>query len=257
MIFPNLARCNEDFDSAQPEVDAIVKAELKAAGIDALQPSKSFRLEGEVPTSYIGAIEGSGWTFERRWYYYAAKGNGIPPDIAEELHRTHGQSVRVDGHCACPSPTKWFKGFAVGHYHVDNAEGLKALSDTIRGVLAGGTKQTCDRALGFVLGQASTYCERVRTGGSLIAELGCPNVYLDEATQLIDEQGLRHRETQNGRERTTIHIYRDERALSLIDRADSAWAMGKLFGYGDVEVLRFISATEPATAAGWRKGGGK
>lgn len=140
MTFPNLARGKEDHAAAQPEVDLIVKTELEAAGITAVRLWTSFRQQGEVPAGYIGVIEGSGWKFERRWYYYCAKGPGIPPDVAEELHQRQGRSVRVDGHCGCPSPTEWFKGFGVGRYHVDDADGLKALSEVIHRILESSKK---------------------------------------------------------------------------------------------------------------------
>ena len=42
--------------------------------------------------------------------------------------------MRVEGHCGCPSPLEYNKGFAVGLYHVDTPEGLKALADTIKQV---------------------------------------------------------------------------------------------------------------------------
>ena len=34
-----------------------------------------------------------------------------------------------------PSPLEWFKGLAVGSYHVDSPEGLKALADTIKKIV--------------------------------------------------------------------------------------------------------------------------
>jgi hypothetical protein len=80
----------------------------------------------------MGAL--SLWHFTRAWYYWSAEGPGIPCDIAEKLHATHGKQVRVAGHCGCPSPSEWFKGFAVGSYHIDTPEGLKALADVIRSI---------------------------------------------------------------------------------------------------------------------------
>ena len=85
---------------------------------------------GEVKTSVIGVLHG--WQFKRAWYYWVASGPGIEVEAAERLHATHGQSVRVDGHCGCPSPREWFKGLACGSYHVDDAEGLRALADCIK-----------------------------------------------------------------------------------------------------------------------------
>lgn len=129
--FPNLARRDPTADDIE-RVTAICKAELEAAGID--PHVWSFRIDGEVPTKAMGSL--SMWGFKRAWYYWTAEGPGIPPDIAEKLHATHGTQVRVAGHCGCPSPREWFKGFGVGNYHVDTPEGLKALADTIRSVVA-------------------------------------------------------------------------------------------------------------------------
>ncbi len=111
----------------------IVIAELTFADIKHhVMPVK---LSGEVPTNVIGYLDPSGWGFTRAWTYWVCKGPGIPPDIAEELHKTHGNYVRVAGHCGCPSPLEWYKGFAVGSYHVDTLEGLKALADTIKAII--------------------------------------------------------------------------------------------------------------------------
>lgn len=136
--FPNLARSAADRIKSQviEEVTAISDAELTAAGIEVFQIDL---LDGsEVPSRHRGGLHG--WGFRRAWYYWVAKGPGIPPAIAEELHRTHGRAVRVDGHCGCPSPLEWLHGFAVGLYHVDTPEALKALADTLNKVRATVTK---------------------------------------------------------------------------------------------------------------------
>jgi hypothetical protein len=132
MKFPNKAGDHAD-------TDAILRAELAAAGIPAAAiPSDlvEFMRErsGEVKTSVTGHLHG--WKFERAWYYWTAEGPGIDVDTAEALHATHGQVVRVAGHCGCPSPREWFKGLACGSYHVDSPEGLKALADVIKGLVA-------------------------------------------------------------------------------------------------------------------------
>jgi hypothetical protein len=130
MTFPNLAR-NEPFTDVDiSEVTAICEAELKAAGINAdWKWPASMLSKTEVPNLILGSI--NLWGFERAWYYWIARGPGIPSDLAEKLHTDHGREVRVDGHCGCPSPKEWFRGFAVGHYHVDTPKGLKALADLI------------------------------------------------------------------------------------------------------------------------------
>lgn len=137
MTFPNKAGDHADSDD-------ILRAELKAAGIPTLQEAAGQqpgylaamlrRNSGEVKTSVIGVLHG--WEFKRAWYYWMAKGPGVEVEAAERLHAAHGRSVRVDGHCGCPSPREWFKGLACGHYHVDDAAGLKALADTIRELVA-------------------------------------------------------------------------------------------------------------------------
>lgn len=129
--FPNLARGNP----SEQEIEAITetcKAELITAGIEPFVFSFVLSTSGEVPTKCGGSL--SMWSFKRAWYYWVANGPGLPVEVAEKLHATHGRQVRVDGHCGCPSPREWFKGFGVGSYHVDSPEGLKALADAILSV---------------------------------------------------------------------------------------------------------------------------
>lgn len=128
--FPNLARPQDSPIDVVAEVTAAAEAELVAAGIEVTIIGLTPR--GEVPSQAFGSL--SMWSFERAWYYWIAKGPGLPVEVAERLHASHGTQVRVDGHCGCPSPREWFKGFGVGHYHVDGPEGLRALADAIRSV---------------------------------------------------------------------------------------------------------------------------
>ncbi len=113
--------------------DEITK-ELQIAGIEVKKLPEYFRdNHPEMRTIIIGQL--GQWGFERAWYYWVAKGPGIPPEYANKLHEKHGKDVRVNGHCCCPSPEEQFKGFAVGLYHVDSQEGLNALADTIRFIM--------------------------------------------------------------------------------------------------------------------------
>ena len=137
MRFPNKAGDHADTDD-------VLRAELRAAGIQTLQEAEGKppeymadmlrRNSGEVKTSVIGVLHG--WEFKRAWYYWMASGPGIEVEAAERLHAAHGQTVRVTGHCGCPSPREWFKGLACGGYHVDDSEGLRALVDCIRALVA-------------------------------------------------------------------------------------------------------------------------
>ena len=117
-----------------PQLDEDCRLELEEAGIPSVLYD-ALRSEGEVPSATIGNLHG--WTFHRAWYYWVAKGPGIPPEPAMRLHESHGKEVRVEGHCGCPSPLEWNKGFATGSYHVDTQEGLKALADCIKSVYIG------------------------------------------------------------------------------------------------------------------------
>lgn len=122
--FPNLARGFNQDPKDHPDVDAAIERELNEAGIKVCK-FPAIKPQGEVPTTVLCG-EAHRWGFHRAWYYYVAKGDGIPPDKAEEFHKTWGTQVRVDGHCGCPSPLEWCKGFAVGMYHIDTQEGLNA-----------------------------------------------------------------------------------------------------------------------------------
>lgn len=93
----------------------------------------SFVLDGEVPTKILGSL--GPWSFKRAWYYWVAEGPGIPLEEAEELHKNFGQEVRVAGHCGCPSPREWYKGFCPTLYHIDSQKGLNALAKVIKDVM--------------------------------------------------------------------------------------------------------------------------
>lgn len=144
MSFPNKAGDHAD-------TDGILRAELKAAGIPTVEeaagkPEGTYAellrdMSGEVKTSVQGDLHG--WTFKRAWYYWTAEGPGIDVDAAEILHSTHGQVVRVAGHCGCPRPSEWYKGLACGNYHVDTPDGLKALADTIKELVARSKRKYC------------------------------------------------------------------------------------------------------------------
>lgn len=120
-VFPNMAGKKE-------LANVVLIAELTEAGI--LVHDYSFNAEGEVGSTIAGSLYG--WSFKRAWYYWVAKGPGLPPYHAHLLHQQFGKEVRVDGHCGCPSPLEWYGGFACNNYHVDTQRGLNALAAMIR-----------------------------------------------------------------------------------------------------------------------------
>lgn len=129
--FPNLARSEPFSDAVVEEVTAACVAEMESAGIAPYVFGHLFG-KSEVPSKAMGQF--GMWGFKRAWYYWVAEGPGLPVEVAERLHAEHGRAVRVSGHCGCPSPREWYKGFGVGSYHVDSQEGLKALVDALRSV---------------------------------------------------------------------------------------------------------------------------
>lgn len=126
MNFPNKAGDHADSD-------AILSAELKAAGIPFEIHDLLRKSSGEVKSGVIGMLHG--WTFRRAWYYWMCEGPGIPMTEAEKLHAEYGKEVRVNGDCTCSSPREMFKGLACGSYHVDTPRGLKALADMIKEIV--------------------------------------------------------------------------------------------------------------------------
>ncbi|KKM41892.1 hypothetical protein LCGC14_1563430 [marine sediment metagenome] len=115
------------------DVDELIADELKLAGIKLERLPECLRgVNSEVKTIIIGIL--AGWGFHRAWVYWIAEGPGIQADIAEKLHNEYGEEVRVAGHCGCPSPLEWYKGFAVGLYHVDTQQGLNALANVLRDI---------------------------------------------------------------------------------------------------------------------------
>lgn len=124
--FPNRAGHNDE------ALDRELIIELTAAGVEHFV--LPYRHDGEVKSRALGTLHG--WKFTRAWYYWVAEGPGIPHEVATELYHSHGKEARVAGDCACRPPELWYHGLGVGMYHVDTPEGLKALADAIKKVVA-------------------------------------------------------------------------------------------------------------------------
>ena len=116
-----------------PDIDKIVGAELDEAGISYVNYSSFRDSHPEVKTGIRG--EHCRWLFTRNWYYWSARGDGVPPEYATPFHEQWGREVRVEGHCMCPSPLEWCKGFAVGSYHIDTQRGLNAFAKMLTQIM--------------------------------------------------------------------------------------------------------------------------
>lgn len=127
--FPNAARRERD-----PEIDAVLSAELEQAGIPRMEGCTDklallITKNSGVQTTVLGAFQG--WSFTRYWYYWVVEGPGLPLDVAMVLWTDHGKHVRCNGDAGCRSPWFWNKGFATTKYHVFTQEGLAAMVEAI------------------------------------------------------------------------------------------------------------------------------
>lgn len=99
-------------------------------------------------------------------------------------------------------------------------------------------------------GQAVTYCDAIKFGSRVAAQLACPKEHTTTLTRLIRREGCRAVVKRVIAGRAAIWIYRDEAVKRLIDRLDTGqptaldiWSMGKLFGYADRNVVEYIKRT--------------
>lgn len=101
---------------------------------------------------------------------------------------------------------------------------------------------------GFVLGQCEIYCEPVRAGAKLAAQTGCPRELERQATAHIARAGLSCIVEPWCETHVTIWIFKYPFVRKLIEEINAdapvtalrVWAMGKLFGYSDVEIGRYL-----------------
>ncbi len=115
----------------KPSTDIAIRDELHEAGIAVIHHDH-FIPHTEVLTYLSGTF--MGWVFVRSWYYWACRSpeGGLTPEIAAQLHKTHGKEVRAAGDCACGPPEEWFGKKLANLYHVDTGDGLAALVKAIR-----------------------------------------------------------------------------------------------------------------------------
>ena len=112
--------------------DLTVTKELDEAEVSV--HSVPFILEGEVPTSIFGTLDG--WEFRRLWKYWVvtSKESLMLFKYADELFDRVGDVVRINGSCGTEAPMKantkpWHLG--VSTYHVDTQHGLNVLCEII------------------------------------------------------------------------------------------------------------------------------
>lgn len=87
------------------DCDKVMLEEMKEAGI---HPVKVDRMNSEVPSSYIGVL--NGFKFMRAWYYWVVTGE-MPLDDAISIYESFGVEckVRTAGMAGNDDPRKWAK----------------------------------------------------------------------------------------------------------------------------------------------------
>lgn len=110
--------------SGRNDCDDFIRSELEVARIPIIQLEK--KNTGEVPYTLIGRLRS--WEFWRAWYYYVARGDPLPLDLARQLYTDPAgkRDVRVKGHAGRVPPEE-----PVILYHVDSELGLRLLADAI------------------------------------------------------------------------------------------------------------------------------
>ena len=111
-----------------------------------------------------------------------------------------------------------------------------------------------DRAIvfaeGFALGHVSVYCEQVAAGSKLAAQMGIDSRWVDYVCDYVRGAGLRSLiGSRRSEDRTSVWIFKYQFVEKIIQSLSSdedpvketgVWSMGKLFGYSDAEIARFL-----------------
>lgn len=108
-------------------------------------------------------------------------------------------------------------------------------------------RSRCD-VRSFLSGQLVAYCEQVKTGSRVAAQLAVPTEYAQTMQSLAKLEGCRVKTKKMTAGRVSIWVYQHRAVARLIDALDAhpcghvgIWSAGKLFGYSDHEVLRFLT----------------
>jgi len=104
---------------------------------------------------------------------------------------------------------------------------------------------------GYITGVAVTYCEQVKTGAKLIAQLGCSAAFRKLVQDTVTVEECKVRFFDRGCGRIAALIFEDDMSDFLAQKimaegggSDptplSIWATGKLFGYSDEKVVSYL-----------------
>ncbi|WP_425800818.1 hypothetical protein ACHOLT_11725 [Desulfitobacterium sp. Sab5] len=100
---------------------------------------------------------------------------------------------------------------------------------------------------GLIFGELNAYCYMVKTGCKPVAEMGLQDRHLEEAKEIVGNNQLKFYSEFLYEGWSTIYIYKHDYLLDIIkslpekpNRTNNYWIYGKLFGYSDEEIRRFI-----------------
>jgi len=102
---------------------------------------------------------------------------------------------------------------------------------------------------GFLTGQLVAYCEQIRLGSRLAGTINCDRAYVEKLLPIAAQEGCRTEVMAIDNDRVCLWIYKYEFLRRVIGAVESKhaesdlgmWAMGKLFGYADSDIAKYIN----------------
>ena len=104
---------------------------------------------------------------------------------------------------------------------------------------------------GYLIGKAEVYCEQVRTGAKLVGAFGFDRRYIRLVRRTVRMEGCKLIIDQTySKDRATAYVYKYAFVKLLMKTqfrqsgepvaGFAIWASGKLFGYSDFEIARYL-----------------
>jgi len=104
---------------------------------------------------------------------------------------------------------------------------------------------------GYLIGKVEAYCEQIRAGAKLLAELGFDGRHTKMVKEMVAASGCKLAlDFRRGQNRPVAHIYKYAFVKRLVETwlgpsskpptGAGIWATGKLFGYSDFEIAQYL-----------------
>jgi len=103
---------------------------------------------------------------------------------------------------------------------------------------------------GLIFGELNAYCYMVNKGCKPVAIMSLQNRYVDKAKEKVEKtDGLKFYSEYLCEGWTTIYIYKHDYLLEVIKSSPSEpktaydhWVLGKMFGFSDEEIGKYIES---------------